>query len=142
MEIHYIYQDQFRKESERIARQKRVKSVSRIKKVREMKDSEKDKEERKNKGEEISSTVVVSQKEQNSSETVELTEKASRIGDLNEAQQHMMGQHMGNITKLRATLGNASEEKAIKEVRQTAKIDRMHKAYGKESKRSKKELER
>lgn len=131
MEIHNIYQDQFKENSDRIARLRRIKRADIVNKAREMKDSEKDREERRNKKEEVSATVVVSQKEQNSRTTVEITEKASPIGDLYEAQQHMMGQHMGNIAKLRESLnGDVSDKKAIKEVKRS-KVKQAEEAYEK-----------
>lgn len=133
MEMKYIYYDQFRKVTDEKARLRRVQRVDRVKKVRDIKDSEKDKEEGKNQGQEISEPVVIQAKEQNSSTTIELTEKASKIADRYEAQNHMMGQHVGHINKLRESLNNASEKEAIETVaaQQDLKMKKAREAYKK-----------
>lgn len=133
MEMKYIYYDQFRKVTDEKARLRRVQRVDRVKKVRDIKDSEKDKEEGKNKGQEISEPVVIQAKEQNSSTTIELTEKASKIANRYEAQNHMMGQHVGHINKLRESLNNASEKEAIETVaaQQDLKMKKAREAYKK-----------
>lgn len=133
MEINYIHQDQFREEIDKKAKLRRLEGVDRVKKVRDIKDSEKDKEERKNKGEELSAPVVIQAKEQNSSTTIELTEKASKIADIHEVQKYMMGQHIGHIDKLRKSLNNTSEKEAIKTVaaQQNLKIKKANEAYEK-----------
>lgn len=133
MEIKYIHYEQFRKVTDEKARLRRVQRVDRVKKVRDIKDSEKDKEERKSKGEELSEPVVIQAKEEKSGMTIELTEKASKIADRYEAQNHMMGQHMGHIDKLRKSLTNTSEKEAIKTVaaQQDLKMKKAREAYKK-----------
>lgn len=146
MEIKDIHYDQFREVTDEKARLRRVQRVDRVKKVRDIKDSEKDKEERKNKGEELLEPVVIQAKEQNSSMTIELTEKASKIADRYEAQTHMMGQHMGHINKLRNSLNNASDKEAIETVaaQQDLRMKKAREAYknGKNTAKRKEEAER
>ena len=129
MEIKDIYYDQFREKSDREARLRRVKRIDKVSKARDINDSEKDKEDRKNKGQEVSEPVVIQAKEQNSSTTIELSQKASKIANRYEAQNHMMGQHIGNIDRLRSSLNGVSEKKAIEEVKQTAKTRQAQQAY-------------
>lgn len=146
MKMKYIYYDQFRKVTDEKARLRRVQRVDRVKKVRDIKDSEKDKEERKSKGEELSEPVVIQAKEEKSGMTIELTEKASKIADRYEAQNHMMGQHMGHINKLRNSLNNASEKEAIETVaaQQDLKMKKAREAYknGKNTAKRTEEAER
>lgn len=131
MEMKDIYYDQFREKTDRIARLRRAERVDRVKKVRDIKDSEKDKEERKNKDQEVSDPVVIQAKEQNSSTTIELSQKASKIADRYAVQQHMMGQNIGGIDKLRTKLNNATDKEAIEAVAepQALKIEKAKKAY-------------
>ncbi len=134
MEIKDIHYEQFKEEKDRIDRLRRVSRVNRANKVREIKDSEKDKEERRNKKQEVVADVVIRETDKGSNgTTIELTEKASRIADRYEAQEHMMGQHIGNIDRLRSSLQGVSEEKAIEEVKQ-AKVKQAQEAYKKSAK--------
>lgn len=136
MDIKDIHYDQIREESSQKSKRKRVEKLDGGNKVRKSKDSEAYRQDKRKGKEESKGEAVFEVKEKAATtETTELNEKVSKIGDLVEAQKHMNGQHIGNITKLREKLGDVSEEKAIKEVRRSAKIDRMHEAYGKESKR-------
>lgn len=131
MDIKDIHQDQFKEAREKEDRLRRVSRVERVNRVREIKDSEKDKEESKNKRQEITAEVVIKQADKGpNGTTIELTEKASRIGDIYEAQNHMMGQHIGHIDKLRASLNDASEKEAIETVAaQNLKMKKAKVAY-------------
>ncbi|MCI9287248.1 MAG: hypothetical protein HFJ57_04660 [Clostridia bacterium] len=131
MEMKDIYYDQFREVTDGKARLRRVQRVDRVKKVRDIKDSEKDKEERKNKNQELSTPVVIQAKEKNSSATIELSQKASKIADRYAAQQHMMGQNIGGIDKLRKKLNNMTEKEAIETVaeQQSLKIKKAKETY-------------
>lgn len=131
MEIKDIHYDQFREETDKRARLRRVSRVDRVSKVRDIKDSEKDKEERRNEAQEVLELVVIQAKEQNSSTTIELSQKASKIADRYAAQQHMMGQNIGGIDKLRTKLNNTTEKEAIEVVaeRQDLKIKKAKEAY-------------
>lgn len=134
MEINYIHQDQFREEIDKKAKLRRIERVERTGKVKKVEDSEKDKEDRKKYS--SATEVVIKQKiEENSSATIELTEKASKIADRYEAQKHMEGQHSGNIEKLRSKLNNVSDKEAIEEVKQDVrKKQKAVEAYEKSSK--------
>ncbi len=135
MEIKDIHYDQFKKEFDKKRGRKRVESLGRSSKVKKMKNSDEDRQDKREGKEESKGEAIFEVKEKAyTTETRELNEKVSKIGDLGEAQKHMNGQHIGNITKLRATLGEVSAEKAIGKVKQSAKIDKMHEAYGKQSK--------
>lgn len=131
MDIKDIHYDQFKNEREKIARLRRVAKMDRAKKVRGIRNSEKDKQERKNKPQEPSIPVVIQAKEQKSSATIELSQKAGKIADIYAVQQHMMGQHIGSIDKLRTKLNNATEKEAIEEVleQQNLKAKKAEEAY-------------
>lgn len=134
MEIKDIHYDQFREKTDKKARLKRVERGARVAKTRDIKDSEKDREESKNNRQEVVADVVIKQTDKESGgTTIELTEKASRIADRYEAQNHMMGQHIGHIDKLRSSLNNVSEKEAIEEVKK-AKEQQAQKAYEKTAK--------
>lgn len=131
MEINFIHQEQFREKIDRKARLKRVERGARVAKIRDIKDSEKDREESKNNRQEVVADVVIKQTDKESGgTTIELTEKASRIADRYEAQNHMMGQHIGHIDKLRSSLNNVSEKEAIEEVKKS-KAKQAEEAYKK-----------
>lgn len=118
MDIRYIHQDQFNEETTRKAKE-RLKRIQPIARASRIKDSKKESENTK---QDSATEVVIKQKiEENSSATIELTEKASKIADRYEAQKHMEGQHSGNIEKLRSALNNVSDKEAIEEVKQNGR---------------------
>lgn len=138
MEIKDIHYDQFREKTDKKARLRRVQRGDRVRKVRDIKDLEKDKEEEKSEGQETSAPVVIQAKEQNSSTTIELTEKASPIANINVAKQYIEGQHIGNISKLRDSLINGDEKATIKKVKnKDRQIQQASQAYEKSTRYNK-----
>lgn len=116
MDIRYIHQDQFNEETTRKAKE-RLKRIQSIARANRIKDSKKESENTK---QDSTAEVVIKQKmEENSSATIELIQKASKIADRYEAQKYMEGQHSGNIEKLRSSLNNnISDKEAIEKVKQ------------------------
>lgn len=116
MDVRYIQQEQYREESDKKAKLRRIKRIERASKVKKLEDSEKDKQDGKKHS--TGPEVVIKQQIEENNVTIELNEKASKTTNIYEAQQHMMGQHIGNIERLRSKLNNVSEKEAIKEVKQ------------------------